>query len=412
MSTFITNEGNNPSLSSHTKKEETTVLPQKDLQLKEHEIISEITKHYALVKARGQGSYAGVLEGYAHNDRSKRHVALKLYYTPSCISALTELSFLQWVQHPYIVKINRILTIRAQVVASLELCDCTLLEYYDLVRSEEVLITTCHQVLSVLAFMHERGFVHGDLSATNILMKDGEVRVADFGAVKRVGANVPYGITTLMYRAPENLLYHSINPSIDLWAFGVILYYLLYGRYYVSSKVEEKGQALTYILHRKQTIFSALNERKEGPEHYPPLSSFYAREQDWRGLLAQCLKWDPTERCTARQALQSPLFSEMNALTVKKKMHGTWVREQGTLDPFLRSCVNDLSGHSVQYNLLYGEIMSKVFLALKNYEAGLRYLRAVDYVVRVLLSEEFAQSPSEALLEEVAEVAELLHYHF
>lgn len=42
------------------------------------------------------------------------------------------------------------------------------------------------QVASALAYMHREGVIHRDLKMENILMVDGQIKLADFGLAKYV----------------------------------------------------------------------------------------------------------------------------------------------------------------------------------------------------------------------------------
>jgi hypothetical protein len=98
-------------------------------------------------------------------------------------------------------------------------------------------------LVGVLGPVHRAGVVHRDVKGDNVLVRDegGEVVLVDFGAASY--ANAPR-LTVLLppgtprYRSPEAmrfLLGHSrgeryvSGPGDDLWAFGVLLYWLLTG---------------------------------------------------------------------------------------------------------------------------------------------------------------------------------------
>ncbi|WNG13393.1 serine/threonine protein kinase [Cystobacter fuscus] len=98
-------------------------------------------------------------------------------------------------------------------------------------------------LVGVLEAVHGAGVVHRDVKGDNVLVREegGEVVLVDFGAASY--ANAPR-LTVLLppgtprYRSPEAmrfLLGHSRGeryespPGDDLWAFGVLLYWLLTG---------------------------------------------------------------------------------------------------------------------------------------------------------------------------------------
>lgn len=72
-----------------------------------------------------------------------------------------------------------------------------------------------------LAHAHSRGIVHGDVSATNVLVDTaGESRLIDFG----VGGSTP------AYRAPEASSGVTMTPAADVYAAAAVLVHLLSGQ--------------------------------------------------------------------------------------------------------------------------------------------------------------------------------------
>ncbi|MBX3362698.1 MAG: serine/threonine protein kinase [Phycisphaeraceae bacterium] len=98
-------------------------------------------------------------------------------------------------------------------------------------------------VAEVVTSAHERGVLHRDLKPSNILVeKDGRVRLLDFGLAKSIdpdsGVNAEVTISepgrpmgTLAYMPPEQASGDGASVRSDVYAIGVIAFYLLTGRH-------------------------------------------------------------------------------------------------------------------------------------------------------------------------------------
>ena len=95
-----------------------------------------------------------------------------------------------------------------------------------------------HQILSGLAHAHEHGIIHRDIKPSNIVLsqKSGlgdHVKILDFGLAKlnQETSNLTSGVVvgTPSYMAPEQIRGLLIDPRVDLYACGVLLFELLTG---------------------------------------------------------------------------------------------------------------------------------------------------------------------------------------
>ncbi|HZL20045.1 MAG TPA: protein kinase [Polyangia bacterium] len=88
-------------------------------------------------------------------------------------------------------------------------------------------------VIAGLAALHKAGIVHRDFKPDNLLrMEDGRLVLSDFGLATD-SANAP-GVTVLIgtphYMAPEVLAGEPATVRSDVWALGVVLHEIFFGR--------------------------------------------------------------------------------------------------------------------------------------------------------------------------------------
>ena len=107
------------------------------------------------------------------------------------------------------------------------------------------------EVAAALSFAHENGVIHRDVKPGNILIGlGGQVKVADFGIARALGANVEEALTeigsvmgTATYLSPEQAQGAQPDPRSDIYSLGVMMYELVAGR---APFVGESAVAIAY----------------------------------------------------------------------------------------------------------------------------------------------------------------------
>ncbi|MGJ6966140.1 serine/threonine-protein kinase [Streptosporangium sp. G11] len=141
------------------------------------------------------------------------------------------------------------------------------------------------RLATVLAAAHERGIVHRDVTAENVLLTSTGAKLLDFGIAAFIGEDgddrtSDYG--TPPYVAPERLTGTVADPASDVYALGVLLFEMLTGDPPYPERTWEEIE----------------NVRREGP---PPVAKVPGMPARISALCQVCLSHRPEARPKAQE---------------------------------------------------------------------------------------------------------------
>lgn len=98
----------------------------------------------------------------------------------------------------------------------------------DKVANETMLIDIMYCISQLLKFIHSKGIVHADLKLENILIVNNRLKLCDFGFSKFSDEPAKKYYYTIPYTAPEQLSSLQYDTKVDIWALGVMSYYIYF----------------------------------------------------------------------------------------------------------------------------------------------------------------------------------------
>jgi serine/threonine-protein kinase len=216
---------------------------------------------FRIKKAIGEGSMGEVF--LAEQSNLGRKVALK--FLPKEFAGnetllerfLREAKSLAALDHPHIVRIYAMGEEKGHHYAAMEFIDGASLQ--DILDQKKRLpVGDAVQITLVCAaaleHAHDLGIIHRDVKPANILVsRDGMAKVADFGLVKLVQADMSMtatgtGLGTPEYMAPEQSYdARTATPASDVFSLGAMLYVMLTG------ELPYKGSSVVEFLSSKQS---------------------------------------------------------------------------------------------------------------------------------------------------------------
>lgn len=164
--------------------------------------------------------------------------------------------------------------------------------------SENKVKVMAGQVVSAVAWLHGLSVIHRDIKPENLLVRDGVVKLCDFG-LSRVLSNVcstkEYNLSSIcgtpVYVAPEVARKESYSFPVDMWSCGVLIYVLMSGRLPFS------GDTIEDVLKNVAACNGAVDFPMEKWSHVSPMAKDFIQK-----LLAP----NPADRLTANEALSHP----------------------------------------------------------------------------------------------------------
>ncbi|KAL7673804.1 hypothetical protein ACOME3_000084 [Neoechinorhynchus agilis] len=276
--------------------------------------ISECGPHignYRFVKTIGKGNFAKVK--LARHVPTWKEVAIKIIdktqLNHSSLQKLwREVRVMKKLWHPNIVKLFEVIETDRTLYLVMEYASGG--EVFDYLVShgrmrEKEARAKFRQIVSAVQYLHQKGIVHRDLKAENLLLdSEMNIKIADFGFSNEFtrGNKLDTFCGSPPYAAPElfqGKMYDG--PEVDVWSLGVILYTL------VSGSLPFDGQNL-----------KELRERVLRGKYRVP---FYMTT-DCEALLRKLLVLNPLKRHTLESVM-------------KDKWMNTGYEEHEVLSPFV-----------------------------------------------------------------------------
>jgi len=276
------------------------------------DLVGRLLGQYQIGPVIGQGSMGRVYR--AEHTGLGRPCAIKVM-NPGLIARQPQILGRFWAEaravagliHPHVVTVHNLGSDRGYHYIEMEYVPGGVSLRRSLVREgppEPIRATTLvRQVVAALGAAHRAGLVHRDVKPANVLLTaDGHAKLADFGLVRRFAGGEDSGggaplAGTPSFMAPELFAGAAAGPGSDLYAVGVMYYYLLSGR-------------LPFAAGRLRRLI-ALHRHAPVPEirgHVPAVS------EEMAAILARCLAKEPAIRYADAAELAEDLDSALLGL--------------------------------------------------------------------------------------------------
>lgn len=157
-----------------------------------------------------------------------------------------------------------------------------------------------YQLCNGMKYLHNNKIMHRDLTTRNILIKDGVIKIADFGLARfvisgnEVESSIEYSsdVCAVFFR-PYEILCGNNNYTLkcDIWSCGCVIGYILNESHLFSEYTED---LMIKSIHYKCGINNDFKELSYIKDKYPVLGD----------IAFGMLKYDPDKRISFKEALE------------------------------------------------------------------------------------------------------------
>ena len=264
------------------------------------------------------------------------------------ITAVREIRLLQHLRHKHVVALQEVMVEKNECFMVFEYLSHDLT---GLINHPTFQLTGAHrkhlaqQMFDGLDFMHQRGVLHRDIKAANILISNtGQLKFADFGLArfytKSRQLDYTNRVITIWYRPPELLLGETqYGPAVDIWSAACVFVEMFTKKAVFPGEGGELSQLekvynvlgtptrndwpnivempwfeLMQPTDRRRRIFEEMFKEVFTPAALEMVKSMF--------------RYDPAKRPSAEEVLAHPYFTAEEPGAVQavelKNVHGDW----------------------------------------------------------------------------------------
>lgn len=279
--------------------------------------IAEFESLFTIDKELGKGA-TSVVHKCFEKGTNRPFAVKKVKKTADMKVFTTEVSVLQSINHPHIIKLVNLYEDDFNVYLQLELV--TGGELFERIvergyYSERDAARCVREICQAVSYLHDHDIVHRDLKPENLLYADmgdeAPLKLADFGLSKIIDQDVSMKTVcgTPGYCAPEVLCGKPYCKAVDMWSVGVITYILLCG---FEPFYDDRGDNYIY-----KKIIRA---------DYAFISPWWDDISDSaKDFIDRLLVTDPKKRLCAEGALHHPWVREENSAASTKNIPCTTI---------------------------------------------------------------------------------------
>ena len=252
---------------------------------------------FDIISVIGRGFFGKVL--LVQNKQDKEYYAMKIVKKDRLVKShqihtiLAERSILAKAKHPFIVNLMFAFQTVSKFHIGLEYVPggdmIGLLQRSRILPMEDVRIYA-GEIATALEHLHSIGVVYRDLKPDNILIaQDGHLKLTDFGLAKDISQS---GTTrtfcgTAEYIAPEIIHGKPYAFAVDWWAFGILVYQMIFG-------------STPFFSEKRDSLMSKIK--------YADLKFPEDTDEDVKDFISKFLTKDPAERAQYKDVENHPFF--------------------------------------------------------------------------------------------------------